>query len=105
MINFQQVSKQFGSQMVLEDANFQINPGERVGIVGPNGAGKSTVFNLITGDLQPDKGRVEVPNHCRIGYVHQQLDPHKVSATLLEYAENALPELHAIQAEIHGLEE
>ena len=105
MIAFEHVTKQFGTQVVLADASFQVNPGERVGVVGPNGAGKSTVFNLIVSALAPDKGDVRLPAHCRIGYVHQQLNAHAVPATLLEYAENALPELQAIQTEIHALEE
>jgi ATPase subunit of ABC transporter with duplicated ATPase domains len=50
MIAFSRVTKQYGGQILLIDASFQINPGERIGLVGPNGAGKSTVFRLIVGD-------------------------------------------------------
>jgi len=105
MIDFQQVHKSFGSQQVLVDANFRINPGERVGIVGPNGAGKSTVFALISGEITPDKGSVTVPADCRLGYVHQQLRPRSVDSALLEYAESGRPELVDMEREMHALEQ
>ena len=61
MIAFAAVSKQYGGQILFVDASFQINPGEKVGLVGPNGAGKSTVFRLIVGEDAPDDGNVEKP--------------------------------------------
>src|SRR6185503_3894164 len=50
MINFVDVSKQYGKQVLFVEASFQLNPGEKVGLVGPNGAGKTTVFRMITGE-------------------------------------------------------
>ena len=61
MIAFTSVTKQYGGQILFVDASFQINPGEKVGLVGPNGAGKSTVFRLIAGEEAPDDGVVEKP--------------------------------------------
>jgi ATP-binding cassette subfamily F protein 3 len=104
MISFQKVSKHFGTQTVLADASFAIHAGDRMGIVGPNGAGKSTVFALLVGEMEPDGGIVKLPSDARIGYVHQQINPHKITATLLEYTENAVPEIAAMQAEIHEIE-
>jgi ATP-binding cassette subfamily F protein 3 len=104
MIDFVQVEKRFGAQEVLRSVSFRINPGERVGIVGPNGAGKSTVFELISGEMEPDKGDVVFPKGIRMGYLHQQLNPHAVSRSLLEYTEDAIPELKTIPQEIHDLE-
>ncbi|MBN1558240.1 MAG: ABC-F family ATP-binding cassette domain-containing protein [Lentisphaerae bacterium] len=104
MITFLDVTKRFAGQTVLENASFQVNPGEHVGVVGPNGAGKSTVFNLIVGAVSPDGGTVQTPSACRIGYVHQQIDVPERDGGLLHYVEHALPELHAIRAEMHTLE-
>ena len=56
MIAFSNVSKQYGGQILFVDASFQINPGEKVGLVGPNGAGKTTLFRLISGEEAPDDG-------------------------------------------------
>ncbi|MFA4943362.1 MAG: ABC-F family ATP-binding cassette domain-containing protein [Lentisphaeria bacterium] len=104
MIDFQQVSKQFGTQVVLDDVSFRIHPGERVGIAGPNGAGKSTLCALVTGDLGPDRGEVVVPRRARLGHLRQQLRPDRVGESVLEYAENALPQVAALEAELHALE-
>ncbi len=104
MIDFIQVSKQFGAQDVLKSVTFRINAGERVGIVGPNGAGKSTIFSLIGRDIEADQGEIALPKHTRIGYLHQQLNPHAVDLNLLDYTEDSIPELKSIPATIHDLE-
>jgi len=104
MIDFIQVSKQFGTQDVLKSVTFRINAGERIGIVGPNGAGKSTIFSLIGGDIEVDNGDIVLPKHTRIGYLHQQLNPHAVDQNLLDYTEDSIPELKTIPAKIHELE-
>jgi ATPase subunit of ABC transporter with duplicated ATPase domains len=73
VIAFSSVSKQYGGQILFFDASFQINPGEKVGLVGPNGAGKSTVFRLIAGEDQPDDGAVERPRKLSLGYFRQDV--------------------------------
>ncbi len=73
MIAFSAVTKQYGGQILFVDASFQINPGEKVGLVGPNGAGKSTVFRLIVGEDSPDDGNVEKPKKLTIGYFRQDV--------------------------------
>ena len=100
MITFQDVSKSFAGQEVLRKAGFRIGAGEHVGIVGPNGAGKSTVFALISGEVTPDCGEVTLRSNCRLGYLHQELRPRNVDATLLEYAESGAPELLRMQRDM-----
>src|SRR6185312_14855352 len=56
MISFSHISKQYGRQVLFVDASFQLNPGEKVGLVGPNGSGKTTLFRMITGEEQADEG-------------------------------------------------
>jgi ATPase subunit of ABC transporter with duplicated ATPase domains len=73
VIAFSSVSKQYGGQILFVDASFQINPGEKVGLVGPNGAGKSTVFRLVVGEDQPDDGAIERPRKLSIGYFRQDV--------------------------------
>src|SRR5690242_8317887 len=73
MISFTNVTKQYGGQILFVDASFQVNPGEKVGLVGPNGAGKSTVFRLISGEEQPDDGQVERPKKLTLGYFRQDV--------------------------------
>ncbi|MFA6956688.1 MAG: ABC-F family ATP-binding cassette domain-containing protein [Thermoanaerobaculia bacterium] len=74
MISFTDVSKQHGKQILFIDASFQVNTGERVGLVGPNGAGKSTLFRMIVGEESPDDGEVSIPKKLSIGYFRQEVD-------------------------------
>jgi ATPase subunit of ABC transporter with duplicated ATPase domains len=74
MISFANVSKQYGKQVLFVDASFQLNPGEKAGLVGPNGAGKTTVFRMITGEEAPDEGEVTVPRKLTIGYFRQDVE-------------------------------
>src|SRR6266567_2442568 len=50
MISFSSINKQYGKQLIFVDASFQLNPGEKVGLVGPNGAGKTTLFRMSVGE-------------------------------------------------------
>src|ERR1700690_1474231 len=61
MISFANINKQYGKQLLFVDASFQLNPGEKVGLVGPNGAGKTTLFRMVVGEETPDEGAVSVP--------------------------------------------
>src|SRR5580700_8206990 len=71
MISFSNINKQYGKQLIFVDANFQLNPGEKVGLVGPNGSGKTTLFRMIVGEEAPDEGDVSVPKKLTIGYFRQ----------------------------------
>src|SRR3954471_8502049 len=74
MISFSNINKQYGKQLVFVDASFQLNPGEKVGLVGPNGAGKTTLFRMIVGEEAPDEGEVTVPKKLTIGYFRQDVE-------------------------------
>ena len=74
MIALSNINKQYGRQLVFVDASFQLNPGERAGLVGPNGAGKTTLFRLITGEEYADDGDVTVPKKLSIGYFRQDVE-------------------------------
>ena len=74
MISFSNISKQYGRQILFVDASFQINPGEKVGLVGPNGSGKTTLFRMIVGEETPDEGDLTVPKRLTIGYFRQDVE-------------------------------
>jgi ATPase subunit of ABC transporter with duplicated ATPase domains len=74
MISFSNINKQYGKQLIFVDASFQLNPGEKVGLVGPNGAGKTTLFRMATGEELPDEGEVSVPKKITIGYFRQDVE-------------------------------
>ncbi|MDZ4772594.1 MAG: ABC-F family ATP-binding cassette domain-containing protein [Planctomycetota bacterium] len=72
MISLSHVSKHYGRRLLLVDASFQLDPGEKVGLVGPNGAGKSTVFKLFAGEEDPDDGDVNAPKSLTLGWFKQE---------------------------------
>jgi ATPase subunit of ABC transporter with duplicated ATPase domains len=74
MISFSRISKQYGRQILFVDASFQLNPGEKVGLVGPNGSGKTTLFRMIVGEESPDEGDVSVPKKLTVGYFRQDVE-------------------------------
>ena len=74
MIAFSRISKQYGRQVLFVDASFQLNSGEKIGLVGPNGAGKTTLFRMITGEETVDEGDVSVPKRMTIGYFRQDVE-------------------------------
>lgn len=59
MLRLAGITRSFGALKVSDDISFEVSAGEALGIIGPNGAGKTTLFNLILGNLQPDRGRIE----------------------------------------------
>jgi ATPase subunit of ABC transporter with duplicated ATPase domains len=74
MISFSNINKQYGNQLVFVEASFQLNRGEKVGLVGPNGAGKTTLFRMAMGEELPDEGEVSVPKKTTVGYFRQDVE-------------------------------
>ena len=60
IIEFNNVSLSYGRRLILDNLNFKINEGQIFGMLGPNGVGKSTIFNLITGLIRPDSGKIKI---------------------------------------------
>ena len=73
MISVNHISLSFGGQRLLEDISFQINAGERIGLVGNNGAGKTTLLKIIFGTQPPDSGAVDKITGLSMGYLPQQM--------------------------------
>ncbi|HEV3037222.1 MAG TPA: ABC-F family ATP-binding cassette domain-containing protein [Candidatus Angelobacter sp.] len=84
MISFSNINKQYGKQLVFVDASFQLNPGEKVGLVGPNGSGKTTLFRMVVGEETPDEGEVSIPKRVTIGYFRQDVEEMKGRSVLDE---------------------
>ncbi|MEZ5668347.1 MAG: ABC transporter ATP-binding protein [Alphaproteobacteria bacterium] len=86
LIQLDKVTKRFGAVVVADGLDIALTDGEALGVLGPNGAGKSTMFNLITGGLRPDSGRIRFDGHditglkphvrCRMGIGRSYQIPH-----------------------------
>lgn len=73
MLNISNISKIQGGEVLYSQGTFQINPGEKVGLVGPNGAGKTTLFRMIIGNERPDEGQISFSENLRWSYFSQQV--------------------------------
>lgn len=90
MIKFENVSLSFGNQLLLDDISFTLNKKEHCGLLGRNGSGKSTLLRLIIGEIEPDIGKIYIPNGYKIGYLQQHIKFSK--PTILEEACLGLPD-------------
>jgi ATP-binding cassette subfamily F protein 3 len=87
MLNISQVTKIQGGEALFSQASFQINPGEKVGLVGPNGAGKTTFFRMIIGEERPDEGQISLSDKVRMAYFSQNVGEMKGRTCLQEVIE------------------
>lgn len=99
LLSFQDITKFYGRQDVLKQANFHVNPGERLGLVGPNGAGKTTILRLILGQENPDSGHIHQAKGLRIGYLPQDLMTFS-GRSLLDLVMDTAEEIRAVSAEL-----
>jgi ATP-binding cassette subfamily F protein 3 len=106
VIKISQLSKSYFARELFADVSFQMNAGERLGLVGRNGHGKTTLFRLILGQEEPDSGEITIPRNYRIGHLEQHL--HFNQPTILEEAALGLTEeeshsLYKAEAILFGL--
>jgi ATP-binding cassette, subfamily F, member 3 len=96
VIKINQLSKSYFARELFTDVTFQMNAGDRLGLVGRNGHGKSTLFKLILGEEEPDSGQISIPRNYRIGHLEQHL--HFTQPTILQEAALGLQgeEVHSI---------
>jgi ATP-binding cassette, subfamily F, member 3 len=73
MIRIESITKSFGGQDVFKDLSFNINKGEKIGLVGRNGNGKTTLFKMIIGEVEKDSGEIVIPKNYKIGYLQQHI--------------------------------
>jgi len=103
MILIKDIELRRGAKTLLSGVNVTINPGEKIGLVGRNGAGKSTFFALLTGELQEEKGEMEMPAQWRLAQVEQHMPDTEQSAS--EYVLSSDSALQEAQAQLLKAEE
>ena len=105
LVTLSNVTLSYGGNLVLDEVGFEIQRGDKIGLVGENGSGKSTILRLIAGDEQPLEGNIARSQGMRIGYLRQEGDPTNARKTVYEVAREASPRLRALENRLRGLEE
>jgi ATP-binding cassette subfamily F protein uup len=95
LLRFDDVSLDFGDQMILRDAELSIEAGERVCLIGRNGAGKSTTFKLITGQLEADRGEITAKQDLIVSQLEQML-PEALDLPLTDVIRSGLTQIEAL---------
>ncbi len=100
LAGFTNVTFEFGARIIVEDATWHIQPGERIGLIGYNGTGKSTLLKLMVGEYQCSAGSVERSKSTSIGYLHQDLLSFDTNSSILEVALGAFERVLQLEKEL-----
>ncbi|CAM3859841.1 ribosomal protection-like ABC-F family protein [Arcobacter cloacae] len=98
LIDLQNISKQYDTKVILKDANFTLNHGQRIAVIGQNGQGKSTLFKIIMKQTEPDSGDMAIDKSLKIEMLDQQ-PKFKANLSVREAIENQLAELKNAKVE------
>ena len=93
------LSKSFGDLTLFQDLDFDLNPGDRIGIIGPNGTGKSTLLNVLAGKIMPDNGAVQWGETVQLGYYDQLSEDLPDDKRVIEFIEGEAPLIRTADGE------
>ena len=102
ILNVEHPTHGFGDRAIFNDVSFRLLKGEHIGLVGANGEGKSTFFNIVTGKLMPDEGKIEWAKNVRVGY----LDQHSVLSqgmSIRDVLKSAFSYLFEMEERMNGI--
>ena len=102
VIDFEQIRKGFGDNLLIDELTFKLPPGGIVGIIGPNGAGKTTLFLMITEQEKPDQGSIKTGESVRLGYVDQSRDSLDGAKSVWEEISGGLDQLALGKREVNS---
>jgi ATP-binding cassette subfamily F protein 3 len=100
LIRLQNITRQFGTQIVLSDVSLELHTGQIVGLVGANGAGKSTLFRIVAGEMKPDLGSVTRSKGLQVGHLPQEPDV-MPGRTLHDEVASVFADLFALEEKLH----
>lgn len=103
LLSVANVAKSYGVDVILSGVTFRLERGEKVALVGRNGAGKTTLLKIITGQVEPDSGSVQLTRGAKIGYLRQEA-PVGLGRTVLEEAQAAVERQLELKARLDALE-
>ncbi|MBI1782192.1 MAG: ABC-F family ATP-binding cassette domain-containing protein [Sphingobacteriales bacterium] len=103
LAGFQNMTFEFGARPIVEEANWHIYPGERIGLIGYNGSGKSTLLKVMVGEYSPGNGEVIRSKNTSIGYLHQDLLSFDTNDSILQVAMGAFARVLQLEKEMEEL--
>src|SRR6478609_6003617 len=103
LAGFNNVTFEFGSRIIVEDATWHIQPNERIGLIGYNGTGKSTLLKVLVGEYTVSGGTVERSRTTTIGYLHQDLLSFDTGDSILDVAMGAFEKVLRLEKEIESM--
>jgi len=104
VLSCKNISKYFGIDMILKDITFNVNEGEKIGLIGANGAGKSTLFKILTNQMEYDSGELYIDKSKELGYLSQNLSLDSDNTIYTELL-SVFKSLIDIEERLHNLEE
>jgi energy-dependent translational throttle protein EttA len=102
VVDFEDLKKGFGNNLLIDDLTFKLPPGGIVGIIGPNGAGKTTLFRMITDQEKPDQGTITIGESVQLGYVDQSRDTLDAKKNVWEEISGGLDQLLLGKREVNS---
>jgi ATP-binding cassette ChvD family protein len=102
VIDFDDLRKGFGDNLLIDELTFKLPAGGIVGIIGPNGAGKTTLFRMITQQEKPDQGTIKIGESVRLGYVDQSRDALDGAKSVWEEISGGLDQLQLGKREVNS---
>ncbi|MEM9907977.1 MAG: ABC-F family ATP-binding cassette domain-containing protein [Cyanobacteria bacterium P01_D01_bin.44] len=102
MLRLENITKVYPAGEVLRDINWEVKPGDRVGLVGVNGAGKSTQLKIVMGEIEPTSGAIVRPAELHIGYLNQEFEV-DLRRTVREEFWTVFEEANAVQHALHEI--
>jgi len=103
LIRFDNVSKYYGANLIFEKLSWQINNGEKIGLIGVNGSGKTTLLKMICNEIHPETGNIIFQKNIRFGYLSQHI---KINSNLTIYQEilDSLIDINELKAQMEEIE-
>jgi ATP-binding cassette ChvD family protein len=102
VIDFENLKKGFGGNLLIDDLTFKLPPGGIVGVIGPNGAGKTTLFRMMTEQESADSGTIKIGESVQLGYVDQSRDSLDSKKSVWEEISGGLDQLQLGKREVNS---
>lgn len=104
LVRGKNISKSYGDKLIIERSSFQLNEGEKIGLIGANGVGKTTLLEIISGEIRPEEGGVEKRKNLKIGYLAQETNL-TLERTLYQEGMEVFYEISLLREKMHSLAE